>query len=177
MMFSDGTFSASNSLPNFSTSLHPRALCWWACGSCRPPWRQWQGRKTPRLRQKGTCWRKAWKRPSWSTSTLCWSSSCLQTRWRRAPPQLLPQLPPKPQKMYTHVNNFYTERATNEWLFEFENRILITNFYEFHRFRDRIFYCRMTITGKVSVYYITVLSHSNSICWTETLLLTTYCTT
>ncbi len=152
MMFSDGTWSTSNSRPHFSTFLHLRALCWWACGSCRPPWRQWRGRKTPRLRQKGTCWRKEWKRPSWSTSDLCWVSSCLQTRWKRATPQLLPQPPPKPQMMYTHVNNFYTERATNGWLFEFENRILITHFCEFHRFRDSIFYCQMTITGKHILY-------------------------
>lgn len=46
-------------------------------------------------------------------------------------------------------------------------KILITHFYEFHRFRDSIFHCQMTITGKVNVYYNTVLSHSNLIrCYT-----------
>lgn len=112
--------SMSNLLPHSSTFLFPRVLCWWACGSCRLPWRQWQEKKIQKSRQKGICWRKAWKTPSWSTLTLCWSSSCWKTMWKRAllqqeqQPQPLPQLPPKPYIMYTHGNNFYTERKSNE---------------------------------------------------------------
>lgn len=41
-----------------STFPNPRVLCWWACGSCRPPWKHWQGMKTQKSRRRGTCWRK-----------------------------------------------------------------------------------------------------------------------